>query len=106
MTAEPDWSLVHSVEDESGAHIEPPIDTTWPELWKLRWRAAVLKDDTGMTVEAEPANYTVDGRAQRGFYNLHYPRGGTGPLTYDAARYILIGFGIGVRNERWGVPHE
>ncbi|MFE3229315.1 hypothetical protein [Nocardia sp. NPDC059228] len=38
--AEPDWTTVRRVEDETGSHVEPPFDEMWPDLWKLRWLAA------------------------------------------------------------------
>lgn len=47
---EPDWTLVREVDDGTGSHIEPPLDTYWPPLWQLRWLAAAIRARTGLEI--------------------------------------------------------
>jgi hypothetical protein len=39
---------VARVEDDSGTHIEPPLDQSWSEIQKLQWAAAVAELDSGL----------------------------------------------------------
>lgn len=42
------------VTEKSGNHIEPPLDSRWPEHVKLEWLAALVATDTGLNVWVEP----------------------------------------------------
>lgn len=68
---EPDWTQVHRVEDETGSHIEPPLDETWPDLWKLRWKAAIVSREIG-------CNIHIGKDAKRAWYGLSYHDGKVG----------------------------
>ncbi|MFC8531876.1 hypothetical protein [Nocardia sp. NPDC057227] len=49
-STEPDWTQVRRIRDDTGSHIEPGLNPDWPELWKLRWQAAVVQATTGVHI--------------------------------------------------------
>ncbi|MFD6180093.1 hypothetical protein [Streptomyces goshikiensis] len=58
------------------SHIEPALDSNWPSLTRLQWKAAVVTYDTGLKVEvheqSEPAVYGVFvGSSSSGPYSHH-----------------------------------
>lgn len=67
---EPDWSIVRRVEHESGSHVEPALDEAWPDLWKLRWHAAVVASTTGLRIQIDDADVKLNGVPLAGRYNI------------------------------------
>lgn len=54
---------VRRVVTGTGSHIEPPLDPAWPDLDKLRWKAAVVLVNTGVAahVEEQPSGFVLSG---------------------------------------------
>ncbi|MFC8278454.1 hypothetical protein ACFUJR_39305, partial [Streptomyces sp. NPDC057271] len=80
---------VTRVHTQRGSHIEPPLDPNWDNLTKLRWHAAVVAHETGLTVEVEPQpeasdySVTIVGSSSAAAY------------TYREAWVYLSGIGVG-----------
>jgi hypothetical protein len=88
---------VTRVEDATGTHIEPPLDQTWDEETKLRWQAAVVAHDTGLTIGLHP-HHPTHGRTQYGITIGEINKGGQTSLSmrpyydaWDALTHISIG---------------
>lgn len=72
---------------------EPPLDPTWPDLIKLRWHAALIRDKTGLNIAVNKGKYSINGIPQAGYYAVHLRYGNTaqlsGPHTFaDAWNYL------------------
>lgn len=61
---------VQRVADESGSHIEPPLDQSWDELTKLRWHAGVVEADCGVRAYIMPGALTTPGLF--GSFRVHW----------------------------------
>lgn len=80
-TAEPDWTQVRRIADETGSHIEPEYDETWPDLWKLRWHAAAVSAEIGIRITvSENSTYT-------GWYGMSYRAGNASVGTSQTASF-------------------
>lgn len=56
-TGAPADMQVKRIHHPSGSDIEPPLDQRWSDFDKLRWHAAVVKEDTGVTVRVREAGF-------------------------------------------------
>lgn len=92
------------VQDESGSHIEPPLDETWTDLDKLRWHAAVVAADTGLRVSVQAAEqYTKAGvrwEIEVGLYSVNVGFSATSGLRFDRAWTYLNGVSTGSAQTR------
>ncbi|AEJ92290.1 hypothetical protein OPTIMUS_75 [Mycobacterium phage Optimus] len=89
------------IRTEHGHTPEPEFDQTWPDLVKLRWSAALVRDQTGLSVTVHEANYSIGGVQQTGCYSVHLRYGATssasGPHSYDSAWTYLNGIRAGAQ---------
>ncbi|OMB96487.1 hypothetical protein A5733_11485 [Mycobacterium sp. NS-7484] len=80
---------------------EPELDPAWPDLVKLRWHAALVRDETGLDVHVGEAKYSIAGVPQRGYYSINLRYGITssfiGPHTYRDAWTYLNGIVTGAQ---------
>jgi len=81
---------VERVEDETGSHIEPPLDQKSSPLEKLRWHAAVLEADTGALIGIA--------QNEHGF-GIGGDGWGVGPMTFDQCWTFINGYALGIRGE-------
>ncbi|NKS52560.1 hypothetical protein GS500_04690 [Rhodococcus hoagii] len=110
----PDPMVVHRVQEPGGSCIEPALDSRWPDAVKLSWHAAVAEADSGVQVRVAPANYSIDGVPQHGYYNIKigtsWGVSSYGPLRYDSAWDYMNGVSAGaraVKRNGMGIPvHE
>lgn len=87
---------VTRVRDTTGDHIEPPLDESWDDLTKLRWHAAVVAHETGLSITVEDgARRTQDGTPIRGWYGLSVGPIGSAAFTFDGAWTYLNGVSAG-----------
>lgn len=95
---------VRRVQTEEGSHIEPPLDGTWDDLTTLRWQAAVVRTDTGLNVDVEPAKYSRKvGETWvpiPDLYNIRYQHGCMGAYSFAEAWALLTGVDLGSRLAR------
>lgn len=76
-----DYPEVRRVIGENSTYIEPPLDSNWDDLKKLRWNAAVVTEDTGLRVLVHPVDL--------GKYSVQVGNYSAGAVPYsDAWRYI------------------
>ncbi|AXH49050.1 hypothetical protein SEA_ECLIPTUS_98 [Gordonia phage Ecliptus] len=64
---------VTRVRDDSGSHIEPPLDPAWSELDQLRWKAGVVIVDAGVPLRItlnDHARLSRNGVDVPGIYGL------------------------------------
>ncbi|MFE8961727.1 hypothetical protein [Streptomyces iakyrus] len=85
------------VEDAIGRHIEPAFDSSWDEQTKLRWKAALVAHDTGLTIRLHPHG-GPGGHIHYGLTIGEINEGGQSSLSvgpyphaWDALTYISIG---------------
>jgi hypothetical protein len=50
---------VTRIRTDSGSHIEPPFESSWSDLEKLTWSAAVVSHDTGVKVTIREGDVKV-----------------------------------------------
>ena len=55
---------VQRIHSANGSHIEPPLESDWSDLEKLRWRAAVVEHDNRLPegtikVTEHPHNFCI-----------------------------------------------
>lgn len=88
---------VTRVKDATGTHIKPPLDQTWDEETKLRWHAAVVAHDTGLTVGLHPHADAL-GRTWYGITIGEIDKGGQSSLAggpyrdaWDLLSHVSIG---------------
>lgn len=92
---------VTRVNTDHGSHIEPPLDEAWDDYTKLRWHAAVVAHDTGLTIEVREGGLSrlVDDEWQPvpGQYGVNVGRNSGGAYSYDTAWTFLVGVHIGAQ---------
>lgn len=83
------------VRDDTGSHIEPPLDDHWSEEDQVRWMAGVTAHDTGHEVRlnVQPSR-SLFGPTLYG-YNLGPSAGGS--YTHREIGVLLTGFGLGIQ---------
>lgn len=81
---------VERIEDEHGSHIEPPLDNSWPDVDRLRWKAAVVELDTGIPT------LVVRDSLNPGRYSINVGHAGTN-LTFNEAWVFFMGVDMGAR---------
>lgn len=86
--------------DGLGSTIDPPLNERDSDLRKLRWHAAVVKLDTGLTFYVTPSRYSISGVAQSGYFTLHGVDTSVSPLTFRSAWSYLNGIDLGVSQLR------
>lgn len=97
-------AAVKRVQDEHGSHIEPALDRTWTLLEQLRWQAAVVGIDCGITPIVTHSRYSIRfadvWREQPDFFSVQVGGSSSGPHSFDSAWTYLNGIGAGVRAVR------
>lgn len=92
---------VERVSDETGSHIEPPLQDDWSDLERLQWHAAVVECDAGVRVTIKPANAWHNGLRRSGVYNISYSHermsGSSSAYTFGQAWTFLNGIELGAR---------
>ena len=90
---------VERIHTDTGSHIEPPLDPSWSEQEKIEWQAAVVRADTGLSINVKPARFSRNGIHQRGYFDVAYQApgisGSHGPMTYEATWTFLNGVSLG-----------
>lgn len=89
---------VNRVEDDTGSHIEPPLDELWDNHDKLRWNLAVTLTDGGIPYDRltiEPGHYTVGGVPQESYVIMGPGRVVT-TGNYYASWTLINGIGLGL----------
>lgn len=89
---------VTRVHTRNGSHIEPPLDASWSELLKLRWKAGVLAADTGVVVEIQAGGMRdAKGNDVAGYFRLFSRTGNQrGPMRFGAMWDYLNGMEFGI----------
>ncbi|APC46665.1 hypothetical protein I5H34_gp088 [Mycobacterium phage Empress] len=89
------------IRTEHGWTPEPELDPAWPDLVKLRWNAALIRDETGLSVTVHEANYSIGGVQQTGWYSVRLRYGMTSSVSvahsYDSAWTYLNGIRAGAQ---------
>lgn len=99
---------VTRVQDDNGTHIEPPLDQAWDEVTKLRWHAAVVAHDIGLTVDLHP-HLSSNGRYHYGITLGEINKGGQTSIsggTYHQAWHALTLISIGAEAVRHAIAYE
>ncbi|MFE9124997.1 hypothetical protein ACFYOF_06175 [Streptomyces sp. NPDC007148] len=99
---------VTRVHTDTGSHIEPELDEAWDEETKLRWHAAVVAHDTGLTIEVHPHTESAS-RTQYGINIGSIREGGQTSLAarpYYAAWNALTHISIGAEAARRAIAHH
>lgn len=87
-TGAPADMQVQRIRYERGSHIEPPLDEAWSDFDKLRWQAAVVKEDTGVTVRVRQAGFrTFEADLIGGAFG--HPVGRTRRMSFQDAWYWM-----------------
>lgn len=86
--------------DDGSSHIEPPLDQEWSELEKLKWKAEVASDDSGLEIGVAPGEYHIGGVRQPYFYTVNTPHSSSGPHTFDEAWTRMNGIVTGAQEVR------
>jgi hypothetical protein len=51
--------VARRVHTDHGSHVEPELVQSWSDLDKLRWHAAVVEQDTGLTIEVGLSDHRI-----------------------------------------------
>ncbi|MGW4126388.1 hypothetical protein [Nocardia sp. NPDC004711] len=92
-TAEPDWATVE-------------LDKAWPELWKLRWKAARVSGETGLDLTVlDEIHVSHDGKTDDSVYGIQYADANGNPAwslphSSTSAWTFLNGIRFGVQESR------
>lgn len=77
----------------------PELNQSWSDLMKLKWLAALVSGETGLSVTVGKARYWSGGIPQRGYYSIGMRYGRTssaaGPYDYSSAWVYLNGIQAG-----------
>ncbi|MET8648490.1 hypothetical protein [Nocardia aurea] len=93
-TDEPDWRHVRRVDEGHASYIDPELEQGWPDLWKLRWHAAVVSSEIGIWI-------TVSENPKRpGWFGMGYRAGDTSTgtsqsYTFDRLWDRIVGMATG-----------
>lgn len=94
---------VERVLTEHGSHIMPELDTSWPALTQLQWKAAVTEVDAALpagTITVVPSRYWINGVRQHGLFDIMTPRTSGGAFTLASGWEFLNGVVTGARLAR------
>ncbi|AIM51039.1 hypothetical protein SEA_MODRAGONS_95 [Mycobacterium phage Modragons] len=86
------------IRTEHGWTPEPELDPDWPDLVKLRWNAALVRDETGLSVTVHEANYSIGGVQQTGWYSVHLRYG----MTFVSLCRALLRLGMDISERNQG----
>lgn len=78
---------VTRVDNGHGSHIEPPLEQTWTDGFKLAWHAAVVAHDTGLRIRLHATD--------RGTYCINVGRHSLGDQPYHHAWHTLADISVG-----------
>ncbi|UAW08338.1 hypothetical protein SEA_WHITNEY_91 [Gordonia phage Whitney] len=103
---------VTRVRDDNGSHIEPPLDSDWSELDKLRWKAGVVIADAGVPLRIsldDSTRLSRNGVDVPGIYGLkiggwHSARGFHDMWDYlngVSAGAVEAAIVVGIKAEEW-----
>lgn len=92
--------IVTRVHTESGSHIEPPLNSEWSLLCKLKWKAAVGTADSGIEIAVSHSSYWADRIRMRDVFNLDIDGTVSGPHTYQQACDWISGATVGAQAVR------
>lgn len=88
-------------QDDTGSHIEPDLDPTWPHLDRLRWLAGVVEADHGLRINITTGGYTSNGRPVPDSYGVSFRGHSMGPIVgFHAAWRTISDLGIGFSEGR------
>lgn len=92
---------VRRVGTEHGSHVEPPLEQSWSNLDKLRWHAALVEHETGITVRvvtgALSAKPLGRWRVVPDSYSFRVGHGQIGSFDYREAWTYLNGVADGAK---------
>lgn len=86
--------------DDGSSHIEPPLDQEWSDLEKLKWKAEVSSDDSGLEIHVAPGQYYIEDERQPYFYTVNLPHSSSGPHTFNEAWTHMNGIVSGAQEVR------
>lgn len=94
---EPDWGVVQRIAAFArdtyalDSDFKPAPDDTWPDLWRLRWKAAVINGRNGTSLAVY--DRAVENSLQQ--FRITYGWTSAGPFAAETAANILDGIALG-----------
>ena len=94
------WSMVRRIETERGSYVLPPFRLDWSELDKLRWQAATVRVDAGVSVTVRPSEAWSNGVEIPDLYGLSTKWLAMSGQPYLVVSDVLDGIEIGAETVR------
>lgn len=91
---------VTRIERDGMSHVEPPLDSEWPDRKQLEWHAAVAEHDTGVP-------FAIHDGSRSNSMRTHYTvqvGGSAIVLNFDEAWLYIVGASTGAKAARLDSP--